>query len=115
MGKLLKVTNLGLSLLHPIPNYLESFPTKIFEYYLNEVPVISSNFPYLTDIVKKDNCGIMVDPTDVDAIAGAIEFFINNPLKAKKMANNGFQLVTTKYNWQSEEKRLLATYNNFVA
>ena len=108
--KILNRSDLGLAILHPEPNYLESIPTKIFEYYLAGLPVISSDFKYWNKIVIKYQCGYVVDPFNIESIVHAIEKIINNPSTGKRMGNNGKKLVNNKYNWENEEKKLLSLY-----
>jgi glycosyltransferase involved in cell wall biosynthesis len=110
--QILGKSDIGLSLLHPIPNYLESYPTKIFEYFLTGIPVISSDFDYLREIIEGENCGLMVNPKNVNSIVEVIKYFYNNPKRTKIMGENGRRLVMAKYNWRSEEKRLISVYDD---
>lgn len=100
----------GMVTLHPIINYMDSLPVKMFEYMGAGIPVIASDFPLWKEIVEKNNCGICVDPLNPDQIAEAINFIQQNPEKAKQMGNKGFQMVKEKYNWDSEKKKLISAY-----
>lgn len=101
---------IGLAVLHPILNYVESYPTKIFEYMAMELPVIASNFPLYQEIVEDAECGICVDPLNPEEIAEAIQFIIDHPAEAEQMGKNGRRAVEEKYNWGREEKKLLGFY-----
>ncbi|MAJ44014.1 MAG: hypothetical protein CMF96_04600 [Candidatus Marinimicrobia bacterium] len=105
---------LGLSLLHPIENYLESYPTKIFEYMACSLPVITSNFDLYKTIVEKNKCGYCVDPMNPLEIANAIEKFIINPVIAQEFGSNGNLLVQHKYNWVIEEDKLIKFYKRII-
>jgi glycosyltransferase involved in cell wall biosynthesis len=102
----------GLVTLHPVPNYLESLPIKMFEYMSAGIPVIASDFPIWKNIIESTNCGVCVNPLDPKSIAKAINFLSKNPRKAKKMGLNGERAVVEKYNWNNEEKKLLDFYKN---
>jgi glycosyltransferase involved in cell wall biosynthesis len=106
-------SGIGLALLHPIPNYYESFPTKMFEYMVAGIPVIVSKFPLLNKIIDKEKCGLCVDPNDPKAIAAAVTYLIEHPVEAKRMGNNGKKAAIEIYNWGAEEKKLLAIYKDF--
>ena len=114
VAKILEESNLGLAILHPIPNYLESMPTKIFEYYLAGIPVIASNFQAWEGIVVDPDCGLIVDPLDPQSIAEAINYLFDNPSKAEEMGKNGQKLIEKTYNWDNEETTLLTLYKDLL-
>lgn len=98
----------------PVPNHINSQPNKLFEYMSAGLPVIASNFPLWKDIVEKNNCGLCVNPKDPKAIAGAINYLVENPKEAQEMGNNGRQAVVERYNWEIEEKKLINLYNSLL-
>jgi len=108
--RIMSCCHVGLALLEPIPNYLNSYPSKLFEYMTLGLPVILSDFPLYRTIVKDENCALLVNPTDPHAIADAIQFLMDNPEKAKYMGENGRRLVMKRYNWDNEFKKLLSFY-----
>lgn len=105
---------LGLVLLHPTPNYIESLPVKMFEYMASGIPIIASNFPLWRDIVEKNNCGVCADPLNPLDIKSRIDYIINNPEEATKMGANGKKLVTEKYNWGNEKIKLINLYKQLI-
>ncbi|WMJ22589.1 glycosyltransferase family 4 protein [Paludicola sp. MB14-C6] len=102
----------GLVTLHPIPKYLTALPVKMFEYMIAEVPVISSDFPYWKAIVDDAQCGICVDPMNSGDIKDAILYLFNHQKEASQMGESGRKKVLEKYNWEIEQQKLLAFYNN---
>lgn len=104
----------GLVTLHPTINYLESLPVKMFEYMSAGVPVIASNFPLWRKIIEENNCGVLVDPLNPQEIAEAIDFFVNNPIKAEAMGRNGQKAVKDKYNWVVEKQKLISFYQDIL-
>jgi glycosyltransferase involved in cell wall biosynthesis len=101
----------GLVTLHPIINYLDSLPVKMFEYMAVGLPVIASSFPLWKTIIEGNQCGLCVDPLDPHAIARAIDYLITHPEEAEQMGRNGQKAVLEQYNWDNEEQKLFDFYN----
>ncbi len=104
----------GIVTLHPIINYTDSFPVKMFEYMAAGIPVIASDFPLWKEIVEDNNCGICVNPLDPVQIADAINYINKNPQQAEKMGRNGLKMVEEKYNWEIEKKKLISIYSKLL-
>lgn len=102
----------GLVTLHPVINYIDALPVKMFEYMSAGIPIIASNFPLWLEIIEDNNCGVGINPLDPKAIARAIDHFVMNPELATTMGRNGLQAIQKKYNWSIEEKKLLALYDS---
>ncbi len=83
---------------------------KLFEFMAAGLPVICSDYRLWKEIVEGNNCGICVDPNDIEGIVKAICYILNNPDEAKKMGNNGRKAAVEKYNWGIQEKILLDLY-----
>jgi glycosyltransferase involved in cell wall biosynthesis len=101
----------GLVTLHPVVNYLDALPVKMFEYMAAGLPVIASRFPLWQDIVEGNQCGVCVDPGNPAAIAAAIDHFCRHPHIARRMGENGRRAIHTRYNWGSEADKLAAFYD----
>lgn len=101
----------GLVTLHPIINYLDSRPIKMFEYMIAGIPSIVSDFPLWREIVVERDCGVCVDPMDPEAIAGAVDNLLADPERAERLGQNGRAAVLSHFNWPSEEKKLLTFYS----
>lgn len=104
----------GLVTLHPIPNYLDALPVKMFEYMGAGIPVVASNIPLWKEIVEGNDCGVVVDPLDPAEIAKAVSFFVSNPDEAERMGRMGRDAVLKKYNWEVEKAKLLKFYEEVV-
>jgi len=103
----------GLLILHPIPNYIDSLPVKLFEYMSAGIPVISSDFPILREIITNADCGILIDPLDVNSISNAISFLINNPKEASRLGKNGFDYSRAHFSWENEYSSLNQLYKSY--
>ncbi len=104
----------GLVLFHPEPNHINAQPNKMFEYMSAGIPVIASHFPLWKEIIEGNNCGICVNTLNVNEIANAINWIIDNPGQAKQMGENGRKAVEEKYNWEQEGIKLLRIYEELL-
>lgn len=100
----------GLVTSHPIGNFLDGLPVKMFEYMAAGIPVIASNIPSWREIIEGNGCGVCVDPLDPKAIAGAMDYLVMNPEIAKRMGENGKKAVMEKYNWPVQATKLTDFY-----
>ena len=108
----LSKSKIGIVTLHPIVNYMDSLPVKMFEYMASGLPVIASDIPLWKSIIQETKCGVCVDPLNPDEIANAIHQIVNSPSRAKEMGQNGRKAVLSKYNWSIEESKLLKLYRD---
>lgn len=105
----------GLVLLHPTPQYVISYPVKMFEYMAAGLPVIASDFPLWREIVEGAGCGLLVDPQNPQALADAMQWVLDNPETAAAMGRQGRAAVEERYNWEAESKRLVTLYTSLMS
>lgn len=102
--------HLGFAILEPSPNFIESYPTKLFEYMILGLPCVVSDFPLYRRIVDESECGLLLDPLDKDKIKASVRWIMNNPQRAVEMGIRGNACVTEKYSWNSEFQKLEKLY-----
>jgi glycosyltransferase involved in cell wall biosynthesis len=102
---------MGIITYLPYSNNTSCLPNKLFDYMLVGLPVIASDFPLYREIVEPARCGLLVDPSQPEAIAQAMEYLIEHPQEARQMGDNGRRAVLEKYNWEKESERLLEVYD----
>jgi glycosyltransferase involved in cell wall biosynthesis len=111
---LLSESRIGLVLLHPVPNYIESYPIKLFEYMSAGIPVIASNFELWREIVESVGCGLLVNPLEPKEIVNAIKWILEHPNEAERQGRRGKEAVIKRYNWESEAIKLISFYNKLL-
>jgi len=114
IAEILSMSKAGIVTLHPIINYQDALPVKMFEYMIAGIPVISSDIKLWQEIVEGNKCGLCVNPFDSEEISKAIKYIIDHPVEAEKMGKNGKEAVLKKYNWNSEEKKLVSLYSELI-
>lgn len=103
-------SRVGLVTLHPIINYVDAYPVKMFEYMIAGIPVVASNIKLWKEIVDSSRSGICVDPCKSAEIKKAIISIMENDNVAQLMSVNGVKAVEEHYNWSNEERKLIDIY-----
>ena len=110
LGTVLAVSQLGICVLHPLPNHIESLPIKLFEYMQAGLPVIASDFPLWRQIVTENKCGVCVVPNNPQALANAIQQLIATPSDLFTFGSNGKKAILERLNWEKEFETMLKVY-----
>lgn len=110
VAELLCDAQVGLLVLHPKQSFIDSLPSKLFEYMAAGLPVVASDFPLWRAILENAGCGVLVDPLDADAIADAIGFLLSHQKEAEAMGERGRRVAARTYNWANEAQSLLGLY-----
>lgn len=115
IADLLSQARAGLVTLHPLRNYVEARPVKLFEYMAAGLPVIASDFPRWREIVEGAQCGLLVDPLDTRAVAAAMQWILDHPKEAQEMGERGRRAVMDTYSWDVEARTLVDFYARLLA
>jgi len=87
-------------------SYRYCLPNKIFEYIMAEIPVIVSNLPEMKRLVE-GKIGVVAENNTPQGL----EIAIKEALKSdKKELHQHIQEIKNIYNWEEQEKVLLALY-----
>ena len=102
---------IGLNLLDPTNRHYQlSFPNKLFDYIMAELPQISMNFPNYNRILGEKNVGVLVNDLQVKTIQNAIERLLTNEDFYDKCIKDCKELKEI-HNWNNEQEKLLLFYN----
>lgn len=108
---LLEQCDVGLALLHPIGNYRESYPTKMFEYMAAGIPVVASRFALWENVLIGNDCGRVVDPLAVEEASEVIFQYWKSRELRERHGRNGRAAVVARYQWKLELPQLAAIYD----
>jgi glycosyltransferase involved in cell wall biosynthesis len=103
-------STIGLAMLHPHANYVESLPTKVLEYMGIGVPVIASDFPLYREVVEGNSAGICVAPERADLLAQAVLGLLVDRDEMRAMGERGRLAARTKFDWSIDRARLIGLY-----
>jgi glycosyltransferase involved in cell wall biosynthesis len=96
-------------------NYNNAFPTKLLEYMAFGRPVVVSDLPAVSRVVKENDCGIVVPWDSPQAHAEALLQLFDNPEEGRRLGENGRRAVLEKFNWDRQVPHLLDLYESCLA
>jgi len=100
--------DLGLCLLENKGlNYYYSLPNRIFDYLHAGVPVLATDFPEISNIVKNSNTGILVNHYEPEYLSETINNFFANGFDTTH-----FEEISKQFCWENEEKIVLEILSN---
>jgi glycosyltransferase involved in cell wall biosynthesis len=90
-------------------SYRWSMPNKLFEYMMAGIPIVASDFEEMGRVVREEGVGTVCDPDDPASIAAAVRAIVDDP-EAEARFRAATRVAIGRYNWDEEEKKLLALY-----
>jgi glycosyltransferase involved in cell wall biosynthesis len=97
-----------------IPNNRYSSPNKLFEAMMCGKPILVNDGTSMAEIVRKENCGLVVPYGDVTAIKHAILRLKDDPQLCKQLGANGRTAYEQTYSWKIMEEKLLVLYDEIL-
>lgn len=108
--------NLTIALYDPkIPNNKYASPNKLFEAMASGIPIIVNENTSMANIVKKEDCGIVIPYGNEKALKETILSLKENRKLQKSLGYNGRKAYENKYNWTIMEERLLNIYDQVLS
>ncbi|GAA0393379.1 hypothetical protein GCM10009530_50920 [Microbispora corallina] len=96
----------GLSLLHDVPNYRESTPTKVIEYMARGIPVVTTPLNRAASLVGRVGCGTVVPFGEVDdvveAAAQAVLRLRQDHERRAAMGSRGYTEALNHFDWPAQ-------------
>ncbi len=116
MYRELEQSDIGLVLFQPgIQNHVFAMPHKMFDYMKARLPVIVPEFAVeVAPIIREAQCGILLDPSDPQQIADALDQLIADADLRRTLGEKGRAAVFRRYNWEEEGKLLVSLYERIA-
>ncbi|WP_223805864.1 glycosyltransferase [Ornithinibacillus gellani] len=115
LPKYTKNAYLGFQVLNNINfNHWSASSNKLFEYMMNEVPIVACNFPEIKRAVLESEVGVVIDPHDPVEIAKGVNELLQQPEKRARFQEN-CKKARKKYNWETEQEKLLDVYRLYAS
>lgn len=103
-------SSVGWTPFPPILKHRWGIGTKLVEYMAMSLPVVASEYGEGAEVVRAENCGLLVPPLDPAAHAGAVIRLLTDRELAGELGRNGVEAFLARYNWESQAVRLLEFY-----
>jgi len=95
-------------------NYRFSIPNKLCDYISAGIPVIAGNLPEVSEIVRRNDCGIIIPEVTPRQIIKAIDTLRNDHDLYNQLKNNSVKASET-LNWENESKKVVDFYKKILA
>ena len=109
-----QVWTAGLAIFPPNEHYFEKELTKLFEYMMNSIPVVCSNFPVWENIVLRHAAGLSVSPENISDISNTIDKLGQDGARVIELGDNGFKALTENYLWADQQANLTNLYERIL-
>ena len=112
---LAKSCDIGLILTQPTSwSWLYTCPNRLFEYIGNTLPIIATDLPGTSYIIKKNNIGKIVEPGNPFIIAEAILEFSRSQQEINDIKQRLPEIFLQKYTWDRMEKKISNLYSKLL-
>jgi glycosyltransferase involved in cell wall biosynthesis len=82
-----------------LPSRSEAFPNSVIEAMAAGLPVVASAVGGLLDLIDGGRTGILVPPSDSDALTSALRFLVENPARAASMGRAARTEIQQRYSF----------------
>ena len=105
--------SIGLCLLQDQDRYDRAISTKIFEYLIMGVPVLTSKGYLVERLIERGRCGRTVDATNIEEVSTEMINLLKNS-DLKELGYNGLNFSRNKFVWEKREKNLLKVIDSLT-
>jgi glycosyltransferase involved in cell wall biosynthesis len=85
----------------------EGIPVALMEAMASGVPVVASRLSGIPELVEDDQAGLLVEPRDVEGLAGALERLFRDPELRRRLGAGGRQKVEREFDLEGSAHSLM--------
>ena len=111
VGEKEKAQELEKAAIYFLPSYTEGMPMSILEAMGYGLPVVSSNVGGIPQLVTHGENGLLCEPGDVHAFAGAIVSLLTDEQRRGRMGQKSFDILQEKYTLEAHITRIACIYD----
>jgi len=94
LNKIVSNADVGMMILANVPAfYYGTSPNKFFDYISSGLPVLNNYPGWLADLIKENNCGVVVEPDNPEAFAEGLIYLADNPPQRELFKKNARALA----------------------
>jgi glycosyltransferase involved in cell wall biosynthesis len=94
---------------------VKAVPTKLFEYMAAGLPIVASDLPFVSGMVKVEEYIYLAQPENIQSFVSRIADLITDKQLAARMGQAGQVAFKNYYNWDSQLSNLLTFYSKIVS
>ncbi|MCZ7555420.1 MAG: glycosyltransferase [Bacteroidia bacterium] len=99
--------DVGICLIEALgESYRLSLPNKLFEYLAAGLPVLASDGPEISAVIREAGAGISVNPANGQAVTQALQLLVHDRQLRGRCAENA-SIAAEHYTWENEKAVLL--------
>lgn len=83
-------------------------PLKVYEYMAAGLPIVASDIGEIPSLLEGGECGVLVPPGDVDALAAALDHLARDGELRREIGYRARQAAQVKHDWQVRVDRVLS-------
>lgn len=96
------------------PSYSEGLPLTVLEAMASGVPPVVSDIAGVPEVVDDRETGRLLPPGDVDAIASALEWTLDDPDRLAAMGERAHEYAAAELSWERRVQKIQTVYNSVL-
>jgi glycosyltransferase involved in cell wall biosynthesis len=93
---------------------VETLPLSVLEAMAAGVPVVATRVGSVPELITDGHTGLLIDPGDPPALAGAIAEVLDDPARSRSMADRAREVVAGRYSVETMVEGYAALFESLV-